>query len=92
LFSQRLHLQKLISLFQSAVIKYEKIASATPIQVVVIPGNEEVKTAAGQLQQNNLDVRAILYPTVPKNRERLRIVLHAFNTVGEIEKLISLLQ
>jgi 8-amino-7-oxononanoate synthase len=89
---ERLHLQKLISLFQSAVIKYEKIASATPIQVVVIPGNEEVKTAAGQLQQNNLDVRAILYPTVPKNRERLRIVLHAFNTVGEIEKLISLLQ
>jgi 8-amino-7-oxononanoate synthase len=65
--------------------------SETPIQVVMIPGNIEVKKVAATLQKNNVDVRAILYPTVPKGGERLRIVLHSFNTVKELEQLIDLL-
>jgi 8-amino-7-oxononanoate synthase len=58
---------------------------------VVIPGNAEVKTVAVRLQQAGLDVRPILYPTVPKGGERLRIVLHAFNTMEELDKLIGVL-
>lgn len=88
---ERQHLQKLISQFQSAGIRFEKPVSTTPIQAVVIPGNEEAKKAAAALQENNLDVRAILYPTVPKGKERLRIVLHAFNTEEEVKKLLGLL-
>lgn len=88
---ERLHLQRLINQFQSAGIRFEKPVSFTPIQVVVIPGNEEVKKVADELQQHNLDVRAILYPTVPRGRERLRIVLHAFNTEEEVDKLLGLL-
>jgi 8-amino-7-oxononanoate synthase len=47
---------------------------------------------AAALQDEGLDVRPILYPTVPRGGERLRIVLHAFNTVAEVEKLIAVLR
>ncbi len=90
MIKERQHLQQLIIQFQSSPLAYEKPASSTPIQVVVIPGNEEVKKVAELLQEINLDVRAILYPTVPTGRERLRIVLHAFNTKEEIDQLISI--
>ena len=85
------HLNMLISIFKKSELKYAVLASDTPIQVVVVPGNDEVKKVAVYLRQNNFDVRAILYPTVPKGRERLRIVFHSFNTVQEVERLIALL-
>lgn len=88
---ERAHLQKMITHFQQAEIGYQKLISQTPVQVVVIPGNDAVKNVADKLQQNNLDVRAILYPTVPKGAERLRIVLHAFNTMEELDALIGCL-
>jgi len=89
---ERAHLNKLIVHFQNAEIAYQKFASNTPVQVVVIPGNDAVKAVAAKLQDCNLDVRAILYPTVPRGRERLRIVLHAFNTMDELDSLISCLK
>ncbi len=49
----------------------------------------EVKRVADLLQNNNLDAGPILYPTVPKGKERLRIVLHSFNTFKEVELLVS---
>ncbi len=88
----RANLQKLIHQFQSTPIRFEKLPSATPIQIVIIPGNEEVKKVAAALQAHNLDVRAILYPTVPKGRERLRIVLHAFNVADDIIGILNLLK
>ena len=89
--AERAQLQQLIKQFQAARISHEKLVSSTPIQIVVIPGNEAVKNVAERLQQNGLDARAILYPTVPKGKERLRIVLHAFNTSEEVDKLVLLL-
>ncbi|MES2005050.1 MAG: 8-amino-7-oxononanoate synthase [Bacteroidota bacterium] len=87
--AERAHLRQLIETFQSAAIAFEKLPSHTPIQVVVVPGNETVKELAGRLQKQNMDVRAILYPTVPKGKERLRIVLHSFNTFEEVKNLIN---
>ncbi|HEY5463167.1 MAG TPA: pyridoxal phosphate-dependent aminotransferase family protein [Hanamia sp.] len=88
---ERNHIHKLISIFKNSNLKYKTLLSDTPIQIVIIPGNEEVKKAAKTLQENNFDIRAILYPTVPKGQERLRIVLHAFNTVKEVEGVAKLL-
>lgn len=88
---EREHLNILISIFKKASLKYSAVNSVTPIQAVIVPGNEEVKKIAGELQQNDLDVRAILYPTVPKGSERLRIVLHSFNTIDEVNKLTNIL-
>lgn len=89
---ERALLTSLINLFQSAKLPFDKLVSHTPVQVVIIPGNEQVKSVAARLQDAGMDVRPILYPTVPKGGERLRIVLHAFNTEAEVAKLIKLLQ
>jgi 8-amino-7-oxononanoate synthase len=91
LLKERDHLNNLIAFFKKKALKYDVLKSDTPIQVVIIPGNEEVKKVAFSLQENKLDVRAILYPTVPKGKERLRIVFHAFNTEEETQRLIELL-
>ncbi len=85
---ERRHLQELIDLFQKAPLGFARLASRTPIQVIIVPGNEAVKAKAACLQDRGLDVRPILYPTVPKGSERLRIVLHAFNTMGEVDELV----
>jgi 8-amino-7-oxononanoate synthase len=100
--TERKQLDKLIDQFQFSLISGQRASnniihtsciqhSTTPIQVVIIPGNEEVKKIAIELQKNDLDVRAILYPTVPKGSERLRIVLHSFNTTTEVSKLAEIL-
>ena len=89
---QRSRLQQLIRRFRDATIGYERLNSTTPIQVLVVPGNAAVRQVAERLQQGGLDVRPILYPTVPRGGERLRIVIHSFNTPEEIDRLIALLQ
>ena len=88
---ERSHLQQLINIFSKAVISFEKLDSKTPIQGVIVPGNKAVKALAEKLQQKGLDVRPILYPAVAKEKERLRIVLHAFNTKEELQLLIDTL-
>jgi len=89
---EREHLQTLIQRFQSTAIQFEKLVSFTAIQAVVVPGNEKVKTLSVKMQQAGFDVRPVLYPTVPKGKERLRIVLHAFNTTTQLDALLNLLQ
>jgi len=66
--------------------------STSPIQCVIIPGNENVIAVALQLQHDGYDIRPILSPTVPRGKERLRICLHAFNTREEAGSLIEILQ
>ncbi|MDR3712507.1 MAG: 8-amino-7-oxononanoate synthase [Puia sp.] len=99
--SHRERLRQLIARFREEMRGLERPAgparpagpdSVTPIQVALIPGNEAVKRAARLCQENGLDVRPILYPTVPKGGERLRIVLHSFNTPEELSRLVAVLQ
>lgn len=90
--SERAHLQKLIEHFQKAMFRFEKLISHTPIQVLVTPGNNNATNIAGDLQQKGFDIRPILYPTVPEGKERLRIVLHGFNSMDELDMLIEALR
>ncbi len=90
--AERQRLGRLIDRFRSAGIAFERLDSSTPIQIVVVPGNAAVKRIAERLQAAGLDVRPILSPTVERGRERLRIVLHAFNTEEEMDRLIDELQ
>jgi 8-amino-7-oxononanoate synthase len=89
--AERAHLQQLINTFQQAKSGWEKGVSNTPIQIVIVPGNDPVKKVAGTLQAAGLDVRPILYPTVPAGKERLRIVLHAFNSMPELQQMLEVL-
>lgn len=86
---ERQRLKDLIAVFQAAELPFPVLKSSTPIQGIIVPGNNAVKKLAECLQEEGLDLRPILYPTVPAGSERLRIVLHAFNTVEEVQKLIQ---
>ena len=63
------------------------IESQSPIQSLLIPGNAEAKRVAEKAQKAGLDVRAILYPTVSKRKERLRVCIHSFNSDEEVMNL-----
>ena len=81
-------LQRKIYLFQQCL----SLGSSTqtlqsPIQAIIIPGNEKVKKVSRELAENGLAIYPILSPTVPPGKERLRICLHAFNSDQDIEKL-----
>lgn len=64
---------------------------SSPIQSLIVPGNEKVKQLSKQLLAAGFDLRPILHPTVAKGKERLRICLHAFNTEQEIQQLVAAL-
>ena len=88
------YVHELIKLFK---IDFEKggdislIKSLSPIQCIVIPGNERVKRVSKQLQTKGFDVRAIVSPSVPAGKERLRISLHAHNTQEQVNQLKQIL-
>jgi 8-amino-7-oxononanoate synthase len=96
--TEREQLQQLILQFQNATMREPPIQgevhalkSETPVQAVIVPGNDEVKRLSLRLADSGLDVRPILYPTVPRGGERLRVVLHSYNTSEELTRLIDLL-
>ncbi|MEO6168612.1 MAG: 8-amino-7-oxononanoate synthase [Chitinophagales bacterium] len=89
---QRTMLQSLVALFRNEIKKVnalEVIESSTPIQSVIIPGNQYVRSVADSLQSAGFDVRPIVSPTVARGRERLRICIHAFNTEEEVNRLVD---
>jgi 8-amino-7-oxononanoate synthase len=93
--AERNYLQKLIDEFQDTLSAHKNHAfleSHTPIQGVIVAGNDPVKKISKLLAGANLDARPILYPSVPRGAERLRIVLHSFNTMGELDELIDCLR
>ncbi len=61
--------------------------SQSPIQGLIVPGNNRAKSLALFLQDNEIAVKAILSPTVAEGAERLRISLHSFNTTDDMDKL-----
>ncbi len=65
------------------------VRSKSSIQSAIIPGNENVKTIANQMQEKGFDVKAILSPTVLEGQERLRICLHSYNTKEEITAVLQ---
>ncbi len=84
-----------ISFFKSKIKTVDGIIlheSSSPIQSIIIPGNEKVRKVAAQIQENGFDVRPLVSPTVPAGQERIRICLHAFNSEKEVENLVSAIQ
>lgn len=67
------------------------VRSKSSIQSAIIPGNQNVKSIAKQIQEKGFDVKAILSPTVPEGQERLRFCIHSFNSKEEISEVLGLL-
>lgn len=79
-----------IALYRAYVPGIEGIVpSPSTIQTIIYNSNQKAKFAAETLQNKGIDVRAILSPTVPEGKERLRICLHLFNTDEEIKMLVE---
>lgn len=90
--NEREQLRNNIVLFKKGLVSllsHRLIASDSPIQCLLVPGNGAVKKIAMYLQDKGMDIRPIMSPTVPKGKERLRICLHAFNTSEEINSLTA---
>ncbi|MFD0941245.1 aminotransferase class I/II-fold pyridoxal phosphate-dependent enzyme [Pedobacter boryungensis] len=80
-----------INLYNSLIydLKLPTISSQSAIQTILFNNNKTVKNAAKNLQEKGFDVKAILSPTVPEGKERLRICLHTYNSDEEITKLVN---
>jgi len=66
--------------------------SESAVQTFNISGNLEVKQLAKMLQEKGFAVKAIVYPTVPKGEERIRITLSCLTTKKDILTLINYLE
>jgi 8-amino-7-oxononanoate synthase len=90
--AEREHLRRLSHIFNQADLPFEKLHGETPIKAVVIPGNNAARSVSQSLQHAGIDAKSVLYPTVPKGKERLRINLHAFNSEEELNQLATALR
>ena len=68
------------------------VHSKSPIHSAIVPGNENVKKLAEELQNKGFDVQAIVSPIVPENQERLRFCIHSYNSQEEINQVLALLR
>jgi 8-amino-7-oxononanoate synthase len=68
------------------------LASATPIQPVVLPGAARCLAASRQLLEHGFWVSAIRHPTVPVGTERLRVTLSAGHFEQQVDALLDALQ
>ncbi|MFN3755812.1 MAG: aminotransferase class I/II-fold pyridoxal phosphate-dependent enzyme [Flavobacterium sp.] len=90
---ERQRLFENINYFRNNVpLNLQNQSSFSPIQSIIISGNNQVKSTAEILQKNGIEVKPILSPTVPKGQERLRFCLHSYNTKQEILKVLNLLK
>lgn len=88
------HLQALLALFRERLQRLPAgvaLASPSPIQGVLVPGNAACLAAARRLQQRGFAVLPIRSPTVPRGGERLRIILHYHNSLEEVAALADAL-
>jgi 8-amino-7-oxononanoate synthase len=91
--SRRAHLQALIARFKRDLTlkRWERIASDTAIQPIIIGSNAEALRIGAALYGKGLWVPAIRPPTVPSGTARMRVTLSAAHTVEEIAQLTAAL-
>jgi 8-amino-7-oxononanoate synthase len=83
-----------VDYFRNKAAEYSSIKlipSNSPIQGILIGGNEKTRAVADKCRSANFDLRAVLSPTVPEGEERLRVIIHAFNHPMEIDELLKVI-
>ena len=93
--NEKLKLKSLIGYFRSlhktSCCRYALTDSFSPIQGIIAPGNAVVRDLSAQCLRESIDVRAVLAPTVEEGAERLRVILHSFNTEAQVDGLMRVL-
>ena len=89
---EQIKLYDVIAYFRSKINVKNCISDEkSPIQLIKIGDVIKTKEIAKKIQSLNLAVKPIFSPTVPVGSEGIRICLHSFNTINEIDKLIQVL-
>ena len=90
---RRRHLRELIAAFKAQLITpgWLLLPSDTPIQPLVIGGNQPTLAVAEALRTEGILTPAIRPPTVPKGQARLRISLSAAHTKQDVRRLCEAL-
>jgi 8-amino-7-oxononanoate synthase len=92
LVDARAQLSSLIEGFLRLRVSYphlEFLPSTSPIQGILCPGNDQVMRVESALHEAGVFARGIRSPTVPKGRERIRLCLHAFNSLEQLERALE---
>ena len=85
-------LLKIINYFKNKYsINDDKIAGVGPIFAYLIGDTSKAKQLALQLQEKGIYCKPIVYPTVARGQERLRINLHSYNTQEEIDTIMQII-
>lgn len=89
----RAHLAALIARLDASLrlTRWQRPASHTPIQPILIGANDEALRVAASLHAQGLWVPAIRPPTVPANTARLRVTLSAAHTFDQVARLAGAL-
>jgi 8-amino-7-oxononanoate synthase len=90
---RRERLRELVGVLRSCFEprRWRLAASATPIQPLIIGGNDEAMAVSAELAGEGLLVPAIRPPTVPQGTARLRISLSAAHEIADVERLARVL-
>ena len=91
--SRRAHLQTLVAQLDAglALQRWQRLASSTAIQPIIIGSNDEALRISAGLYGMGIWVPAIRPPTVPAGTARLRITLSAAHTREEVARLAAAL-
>ncbi|MDR2213713.1 MAG: 8-amino-7-oxononanoate synthase [Pseudomonadales bacterium] len=90
---RREHLRALITRFrrECLALGFTLTDSATPIQGLLLGGEQAALDASARLQEHGLLVSAIRPPTVPPGTARLRLTFSALHTSAELDRLLDAL-
>jgi len=92
---RRERLAELVAAFREAAGALEGVelmASATPIQPLVVGEADRAVAMAGRLAEHGLLVPAIRPPTVPPGSSRLRVTFSAAHVAADLDRLLSALR
>jgi 8-amino-7-oxononanoate synthase len=76
----------------AADLPWPLMASATPIQPLLVGGNLEALRLADGLRERGILIPAIRPPTVPQGEARLRVSLSAAHTPEDVDALLAALR
>ncbi len=90
---RRERLQELIQILRAGLteLPWKLMSSATPIQPLLVGGNQDAVELSDGLRARGILVPAIRPPTVPQGTARLRISLSAAHTEADVNQLIEAL-
>ncbi|MGI9228658.1 MAG: aminotransferase class I/II-fold pyridoxal phosphate-dependent enzyme [Gammaproteobacteria bacterium] len=88
---RRQTLRQLIALFRRGAAErgLTILPSDTPVQALLLPGNEQVMQAGRFLAEQGIRTGVIRSPTVAAGTERLRISLNAAHTPEQLQRLLD---